>query len=148
VTPLPKGPFDAATLNRIRVEFAASYLRIFAQVPPVDEIELINLRLAAIEQVEERPLMLGDAKTQAGAGGAGSRNVWHAGSGTWRSLKVLAREGLRAGQELIGPLVVEDASSTLVIPEGATARRDASGNIIVDLSALRRAEAEAPAEAT
>jgi N-methylhydantoinase A len=137
VTRLPGGPFDAATLERIRAEFTASYLRIFAQVPPVDEIELINLRLAAIEEIDERPLMLDGKGNQAGkqvsAGVHVRRDAWNASGGAWRSLKVLARESLSAGQELVGPVIVEDASSTLVVPDGARATCDVSGNIIVEL---------------
>jgi N-methylhydantoinase A len=138
VTRLPGGPFDAGTLERIRSEFTASYLRIFAQVPPVDEIELINLRLAAIEQIDERPLMLDGKGNQVGkqvsASEPGRRDAWNASGDKWRSLKVLAREELTAGQELMGPVIVEDASSTLVVPDGARAKFDVSGNIIVDLN--------------
>ena len=68
---------------------------------------------------------------------------WDAASGRWRRLKVLARDALEAGQELIGPIVVEDASSTLMIPDGAVARRDASGNLIVDLKAAEQAQGAA-----
>jgi N-methylhydantoinase A len=138
VTRLPGGPFDTGTLDRIRAEFTASYLRIFAQVPPVDEIELINLRLAAIEEIDERPLMLDGKGNQVGkqvsAREPVSRDAWNASGGAWRSLKVLAREELNAGQELIGPVIVEDASSTLVVPDGARAKFDVSGNIIVELN--------------
>jgi N-methylhydantoinase A len=52
-----------------------------------------------------------------------------------RSLPVLARDELQLGQQLTGPLVVEDAASTLVLPAGATARRDGFGNLIIDLDA-------------
>jgi N-methylhydantoinase A len=138
VTRLPGGPFDTATLERIRAEFTASYLRIFAQVPPVDDIELINLRLAAIEEIDERPLMLDGKGNQVGKQVSnpepGRREAWNASGGAWRSLKVLARESLSAGQELIGPVIVEDASSTLVVPDGARATCDVSGNIIVELN--------------
>jgi N-methylhydantoinase A len=113
-------------------------LRIFAQVPPVDEIELINLRLAAIEEIDERPLLLDGKANQAGkqalASEPVSREAWNASGDEWRSLKVLARESLSAGQELIGPVIVEDASSTLVVPDGARATFDVSGNIIVELN--------------
>jgi hypothetical protein len=43
---------------------------------------------------------------------------------------------------LIGPIVVEDASSTLLIPEGARARRDGSGNIVVELRQTQVAAGE------
>jgi N-methylhydantoinase A len=134
VTRLPGGPFDTGTLDRIRAEFTASYLRIFAQVPPVDEIELINLRLAAIEEIDERPLLLDGPGKQVSASEPVSRDAWNANGGAWRSLKVLARESVNAGQELIGPVIVEDASSTLVVPDGARATCDVSGNIIVELN--------------
>jgi N-methylhydantoinase A len=138
VTRLPGGPFDAGTLERIRAEFTASYLRIFAQVPPVDEIELINLRLAAIEEIDERPLMLdgkgNEPDEQVSAREPVSRDAWNTSGDEWRSLKVLARGQLNAGQELIGPVIVEDASSTLIVPDGARATCDVSGNIIVELN--------------
>jgi hypothetical protein len=35
--------------------------------------------------------------------------------------------------------VIDDASSTLVIPNGAKARRDVSGNLVVDLRKPREA---------
>jgi N-methylhydantoinase A len=141
VTPLPGGPFDDATIGAIRTAFIGVYRRVFAHVPPVDEIELINLRVAATETLAERALRIDRQQTfEVSADG---RDVFDAISGRWRRLKVLARDALEAGQELIGPVVLEDASSTLMIPDGAIARRDASGNIIVDLTAAERAEAAA-----
>jgi N-methylhydantoinase A len=140
VTPLPGGPFDAATIAQIRTAFIGVYRRIFAHVPPVDEIELINLRVAATETLTERPVRIDRPGEQAWKVGADSRDVWDAASGRWRRLKVLARDTLEAGQELIGPIVLEDASSTLMIPDGAMARRDASGNVIVDLKAAEQAQ--------
>jgi hypothetical protein len=38
--------------------------------------------------------------------------------------------------------VIEKASATLLIPDGARARRDASGNIVVDLKPARAAAGE------
>jgi N-methylhydantoinase A len=59
---------------------------------------------------------------------------------------VLARDELKDGEELLGPIIVEDASSTLIIPEGATARCDASGNLIVDLNGNEGAAEREPGE--
>jgi N-methylhydantoinase A len=140
VTRLPPGPFDATTPARIVAEFKACYARIFAHVPPVDEVELINLRLAAIERTAERPLRLASATKQVCAVGSGSRDVWDSGAAMWQRLTVIAREALETGQDLTGPVVVEEASSTLLIPEGARARRDAAGNTVVDLAPARFAD--------
>jgi N-methylhydantoinase A len=133
VTPLPEGPFGAGTFAQVRAGFVELYRRVFAHVPPVEEIELINLRVAAIETLTERPVRFDGAGREAWKIGVASRDVWDATSGKRRRLKVLARDALEPGQDLIGPIVLEDASSTLMIPEGAVARCDASGNVIVDL---------------
>ena len=140
VTRLPGGPFDAATPARIVAEFKDAYARIFAQVPPVDEVEIFSLRLAAIEKTTDRPLRLAGSRTAVADSSFGSREIWDAGTATWRRVKVVAREALVAGQELIGPMLVEEASATLLIPEGARARRDGSGNIVVDLEPARVVE--------
>jgi N-methylhydantoinase A len=133
VTPLPDGPFGAGTFAQVRAGFVELYRRVFAHVPPVEEIELINLRVAAIEKLTERPVRFDGAGREAWKIGVASRDVWDATSGKRRQLKVLARDALEPGQDLVGPIVLEDASSTLMIPEGAVARCDASGNVIVDL---------------
>jgi N-methylhydantoinase A len=138
VTPLPSGPFGDETIAQIRAAFIAVYLRVFAHVPPVDEIELINLRIAATEMLKERPVRLEQPSQQDWKVGADSREVWDAVAARWRRLKVLARDTLAIDQELIGPIVLEDASSTLMIPEGAIARRDASGNVIVDVRIVEK----------
>jgi N-methylhydantoinase A len=142
-TRLPPGPFDAATPARIVAEFKDGYARIFAHVPPVDEVELINLRLAAIEKAVDRPLRLASAPTRGSSIGTGSRDVWDASTATWRRVKVIARDTLETGQELVGPIVIEEASTTLLIPDGARARRDASGNIVVDLKPAQAAAGDA-----
>ena len=99
----------------------------------MEEIELINPRLGAIETAVERPLMLDSSGKRAWTIGPGRRDVWDADAGEWRGVRVLAREQIEIGQELVGPVVIEDASSTLLIPNGVKARRDASGNLIVNL---------------
>jgi N-methylhydantoinase A len=140
VTPLPGGPFGDGTIAEIRAAFIGQYRRVFAHVPPVDEIELINLRVAATETLDERPVQLDGSSRDVWKVGADSREVWDAALGRPRRLKVLARDTLVAGQELTGPIVLEDASSTLLIPDGAVARRDAAGNVIVDLGAAAQAQ--------
>lgn len=134
VTKLPQGPFDSGTPAKIREAFAAGYGQVFGQVPPVTEIELMNLRVAAIERGVDRPLNLASGKQQ-WKPGASRRDVWLASQDGYATVQVLPREVLRQGETLRGPAILEDASSTLVVPPGATAWCDAAGNLIVDLKA-------------
>jgi N-methylhydantoinase A len=138
VTSLPNGPYRDETIAQIRAAFIAAYLRVFAHLPPVDDIELINVRVAANEMLTERPVRLDQPSQQDWTIGADSREVWDAAAGRWRRLTVLARDMLPIDQELIGPIVLEEASSTLMIPDGAIARRDTPGNVIIDLSVVEK----------
>jgi N-methylhydantoinase A len=48
---------------------------------------------------------------------------------------VYERDALESGQIVAGPAVIQEASSTLVLPAGSRAKMDASGNIVVELAA-------------
>jgi N-methylhydantoinase A len=134
VTQLPAGPYDANTPALITARFASAYAAVFGQVPPVQKIELINLRVAAIESKVNRPLQL-EGGSKAWAPGSSSRAVWLRGASEAVVVPVLSREAMRRDMVVQGPALVEDASSTLWIPDGASAVVDAAGNLIVNLQA-------------
>jgi N-methylhydantoinase A len=132
LTRLPDGPYTPETPGQIREAFAAAYGRVFGQVPPVHHIELMNLRVAAIERRADRPLNLEGGK-QAWKQSSKERMVWIASEDAWRPAPILAREAMQEGGSVAGPAVIEDASSTLIIPSGAIATLDSAGNLLVDL---------------
>lgn len=134
VTRLPAGPFDADTPALILASFRAGYERVFGQVPPVQEIELMNLRVAAIETGVDRPLNLAASGRERWRQGESRRRMWLPAGRDWRTVPAVAREALRQGDHLEGPAIVEDASSTLVIPPGASAFADAAGNLMVEFA--------------
>lgn len=129
---LPEGPFDSNTPTLIASAFATSYKKIFGQVPPVQEIELINLRVSAIEDKVNRHLSLelGNQKWKA----TQSKRELSIGSNCERVIApVLTREEM-SDKEFTGPLIIEDASSTFIIPRNARAWCDQVGNLIVELN--------------
>lgn len=132
LTRLPDGPFTAETPEQIRKAFAAGYSQVFGQVPPVKHIELMNLRVAAIERRQDRPLSL-ESGNQVWKQPKTERAVWLASENEWRTAPTLPRESMCEGETVEGPAVIEDASSTLIVPLGAKAWRDAAGNLVVDL---------------
>jgi N-methylhydantoinase A len=133
VTRLPGGPFDASTPSRIQGDFETAYTRVFGQVPPVQDIELINLRVSAQEEARNQDLALASSPNEQWQIGASVRSVWHEEAAQYLELPVLARESMRIDEVLQGPVVVEDASSTLLVPGAATVVRDGAGNLIIDL---------------
>ena len=48
---------------------------------------------------------------------------------------VIDRHALASGQVVPGPLVVEERESRVIVPRGASVRRDQNANLIIDLPA-------------
>ncbi|MCC6534243.1 MAG: hydantoinase/oxoprolinase family protein [Burkholderiales bacterium] len=131
VTVLPPGPYTPASAAPLRAAFESAYETVFGRRPPVAEIELINIRVALSAAAGGGELALGIA-----ASGAAARPRTHrvARFATeTRSAPVYDRNALPLGTRLSGPAIIEESSSTLLVPPRATARVDACGNIIVDL---------------
>ena len=55
--------------------------------------------------------------------------------GKFADMPVYDRYALPVGVQLKGPAIIEEASTTLIVPAGALAHVDRSGNLIVDLAA-------------
>lgn len=126
VTAMPPGPCDTAA---IRAAFEAAYRAVFAGVPPVATVEVVNIRVAVSAATGDGRL---DPAIPAGAPAEPSGSRALAGIG---EAPVFHRASLPAGQVIRGPAVVEDGMSTLVVPPGAVATLEASGNLVLKLPA-------------
>ena len=65
----------------------------------------------------------------------GKREAWVGAAARFEALPVYDRLALGIGAALAGPAIIEEASSTLIVPPDAHATVDPSGNLIVDLAA-------------
>ena len=126
VTTLPPGPCDPAA---IRAAFEAAYRAVFAGVPPVATVEVVNIRVAVSAATGEERL---DPAVPASGSAepAGTRRL--AGTG---DAPVFRRDALPAGQAIRGLALVEDGMSTLLVPAGAVATLEANGNLVLELPA-------------
>jgi N-methylhydantoinase A len=131
-TDLPAGPYGAGSIAVIRAEFEAAYRSVFAGVPPVATVEVMNIRVAATAATGEGRL---DPEIPAtGLTAPHAHRAMRFGEAI-QSVPAFRRGDLGAGQRIAGPAVVEDGMSTLLLPPGATAVLEACGNLVVDLGA-------------
>ena len=133
VTTLPRGPYTNKSLAGIRAAFLAEYKRIFQQVPPVGEIEIINIRVALTAPIGRATLKVEGGKGAASTALKGKRRAWLADRGRFADMPVYDRYALPVGAAIKGPAIIEEASATMIVPPGARARVDRSGNLLVDL---------------
>jgi N-methylhydantoinase A len=95
---------------------------------PGAPVEFVNLRLAAFGQIAGS---VAPFTPPEGDGGqvAGTRTATF--DGVPYETTILHRDRLRPEQTFEGPLVIEEQSSTTVIPPGHTVRVDALGNLLI-----------------
>ena len=133
VTLLPAGPYTAASEDAIRDAFMATYRQMFGKVPPVANIEIINIRVAVSAPTGDGRLDTAAAERTGGNALKAKRRAWVPALKDYSDVPVYERFALRTGDTIDGPAIVEEASSTLIVPPSARAVTDASGNIVVEL---------------
>lgn len=134
VVPLPAGPYGDAAAAAILARFEAAYVEVFTRTPSGAVAEVVSIRVSATADAGS-----GDAALAAAVAPGGSlkrmRAVYWGAAAAHLPTPVHDRRRLPAGSEIAGPAVIEEAESTLLVPPGAMARIEASGNIVVILPA-------------
>ncbi len=75
---------------------------------------VMSIRVSPIEQLRARPLTMAESAEVEQTNK--TRNVYDDPANGWGEVPVLARAGLPRGHPVAGPLLIEDASSTLPFP--------------------------------
>jgi N-methylhydantoinase A len=136
VVALPPGPYStngARSAAALRAAFTAVYGKTFGHVPPVGEIEIINIRVAASAQVAAGELKVASGKRGDAQGLKGKRRAWVGARERFELLPVYDRYRLAIGVAVRGPAIIEEDSTTLILPPKAVAKVERSGNIVVGL---------------
>ncbi len=123
---VPGGGFDAGAVRRA---FEAEYQRLYGHIQPDGTIMIASLRVTA-RAATGTPA----APDQSPAGGkpvpAETRRVWHDGAG-WLDTEVYAGATLGVGQELAGPALIEERTTTVLLGPGDRLAVDRTGNFMI-----------------
>ena len=125
-------PLTGDVLEKLRDAFAAEY-RASYQYASEGAVEVAALRLTGLgvrpSKVDFRAIrIVGDTPPSAGRR---TRKVYFNRETGWVDTPVVPRAALRGATP--GPVVIESVDTTVVVPPGATATPDATGNIVVSL---------------
>lgn len=143
ITDLPSGPYDGGTYQSIRDAFLSSYLQTFGQIPPAGDIEIVNIRVAVSVTPEESELNVKMASIGGTQAARGTRRMYLGNRGEYAEVPVYEREALTIGQSIAGPAIVQESTSTLILPEGSRASVDSSNSLLVQLASARRQDGKA-----
>lgn len=127
--PLPR---PDVTRTEMRELFETAYWDRFAVDLPEIKASLVNLHTAAIGRRKIGELSglspgTGDRLGQA----RGMRQVWY--EGGWQKTPIYRRADVPPGVDLVGPAIIEQLDTTIVIEPGCRATSDAGGNLIVEV---------------
>lgn len=126
-----KVPVEGFDPEEIRARFEADYRRLYGHVQDRGTIMIASARVVATAST-------GGLSTSGGAGPAAPprprehRKVWHDGHG-WLDTPVFAGSDLRAGWSADGPLLVEEATTTVVVGPTARMSLDEGDNYLLRL---------------
>lgn len=115
---LPERPASANGNMTLRENFEREYMRRYKLIQEKVEIELVTWRVTASVPGRAKPLLSGSTDNAATAG-LESRLVH-----LWKDNQMVslrARSSLRPNEQLDGPVIIEEAETTIVIPPGWTA---------------------------
>jgi N-methylhydantoinase A len=134
VVKLPPGPYGESARGQLEAAFEAAYRASFTRTPPSTPVEVINVRVTATAEVPGSALALEASTERTGERLKGERPVYFPEWREHRGTPVWSRAALAPGDRIKGPAIVEEATSTLVIPPGASATVAKSGNLVVSFA--------------
>jgi N-methylhydantoinase A len=134
--PVAGGPFDRAAADAAVAAFHQAHERLYGYCfrdRGEQQVEWVNLRVTGVGPIR-RPELARAAPGVAGGGAQardGSRPVCFDAAAGHLDTPVYQRAGLRAGDALAGPAVVEEYGATLPLHPGFRATVDQLGNLVV-----------------
>ncbi|MBX3499276.1 MAG: hydantoinase/oxoprolinase family protein [Alphaproteobacteria bacterium] len=130
---LPRIDVSVAELRTI---FEEAYWRRFGVELPEIRAVLVNLHTAVIGRrpgIDLAALMRGEKAKDAAAARTGTREVWFE-RGGWTATPIYARDRLPLDQQLVGPAILEQLDTTIVVEPGDRVSCDAIGNLVVEVA--------------
>ncbi|MBR2591650.1 MAG: hypothetical protein IKD62_01635, partial [Oscillospiraceae bacterium] len=110
----PDGPVNQESLDAVIADFHNRHLQIYGFNNPGGEVECVNLRLVGLGVLEKMPkiksdICCKDAPVPEKSQEAIFKNVRY-------EAKIYQRDTLLPGQEFKGPAIVEELTTTTVVP--------------------------------
>jgi N-methylhydantoinase A len=138
--PAPRGPVTPRVVRSLVEAFHQEHEHSYGYRSDGEEVQYVNLRLRA--RGIPRDPVAPEALTLVAGGhrdrpteGQQERQAYFGPEHGWKSTPIVSRGDLSSSPR-VGPLIVEEYDSTVLVPPGATAALDEVNNIRIDVSSL------------
>ncbi len=141
---LPPGAVSPAWLKRAAEAFHAAHEQLYSYCDRDEQVQLVNLRVAAIGESERgKPPLIGKGAKSPKAAQKSERPVRFQESRILQTCPIYERDRLLAGNEIVGPAVIEQADSTVLVPPSFVTAVDPHGRLIMTRQDRERRGAKA-----
>ncbi len=120
------GDRPAGDAARLRAAFEQAYLKIYKLIQADVEVEVVNWRMTAIGPASPAPQIEPHGNAAGPVEERRSVHLWRDGE----TVRILQRSTLDALHSIDGPVILEEAETTLVIPAGWSASLGPLGSVI------------------
>lgn len=124
------GSLDERSLGRLSSEFHDEHLKLFTYSLEEEPVELVALKIRAVGHFE-RPPLASIPRRDLRESVRGTREVYFRELGGSVECQIYDRERLGSDAEFKGPAIVEELTSTTLVPPGFIASTDEYGNILI-----------------
>jgi N-methylhydantoinase A len=129
--PLPNGTLNASHLPQVATAFEQIYRTLYGRKGPDVPLEVINWRVVTSGPRPENDFHLSEADSFPKSAVKGTRMAYFPEHGKYLETPVYDRYGLKAGETLSGPAVIEERESTLIVGARGRARVDEKLNVVI-----------------
>jgi N-methylhydantoinase A/oxoprolinase/acetone carboxylase beta subunit len=120
--------FDSGTLDALVARFHEAHRQRFSYANPGAAVEIVSLRVSAVGRL---PMQRGTVALPAAEHKPPRRRtVWL--GGRWREVTAWNRAAVAPDMAIEGPALIEEAYTTVLIADGWTCRRHASGHLLAE----------------
>ncbi|MCU0899281.1 MAG: hydantoinase/oxoprolinase family protein [Cypionkella sp.] len=120
------------TRGDLQHAFEAAYLKRFKVALPTIKANLVNLNVSVIglRPALDLSALIDSGGRQASAAPTGRRAVWF---GAWIDTPVYWRDHLPLNLRLVGPAIIEQMDTTILVEPGCIVTSDADGNLLIEV---------------
>jgi N-methylhydantoinase A len=136
---LPADLFRRRDAEALKRQFDAEHLRRYGTNAPDEPAEIVSLRATVTGILRKPPLerIARGGRQALASAKRGTRRAYFAQLGKALATPTFAREGLRAGNAIAGPALIEEHASTTVLLPGDRMRVDEFGNLVIEVARRR-----------
>ena len=123
---------DEAALDQLKAAFHARHEELYTYSEPGSTVEVVNVESAIWGRVDRPKRMSIAAGNGAESAMVGTRDMIFTADGKTRQTPVYAGKALGAGDRIVGPAVIEEVTTTIVIEPDWTAELHETGVYLLD----------------